>query len=46
MPDYEKMYFALAAKAADATEKIEEAVEILTAAMQEGENAYADGESG
>jgi len=35
MPDYKKMYFALAARVADA-------MDILQAAAQEGEDTYAD----
>jgi hypothetical protein len=37
MPNYKTMYFQLAAKAADA-------VELLTAAQQQGEDAYVEGE--
>lgn len=37
MPNYKKMYFALAAKAADA-------VELLVAAQQEGEQAFVKSE--
>ena len=37
MPDYEKMYFQLAAKVADA-------VNALVEAQQQGENAYAENE--
>ena len=35
MPDYKKMYFSLAAKVADA-------IELLTAAQLEGEDAYIE----
>lgn len=38
MPDYEKMYFQLAAKVADA-------VEILVKAQQQGENDYIEDEA-
>ena len=38
MPDYEKMYFQLAAKVADA-------IEILVSAQQQGEDEYAKEET-
>lgn len=38
MPDYEKMYFELAAKVADA-------IDILVEAQQQGENDYVEGET-
>ncbi len=38
VPDYEKMYFQLAAK-------VSEAVNILVEAQQQGENEYAENET-
>lgn len=38
MPDYQKMYFQLAAKVADV-------IEILLKTQQEGEKAFMDGKS-